>query len=249
MDEKVAPLLAVEGVGIRFGGLAALNGVSFTVAPGEIIGLIGPNGAGKTTLFNIITGLLRPTAGAIRFRGEDITGLPSHAVCRRGIARTFQLVRIFPSLSVLENVLVGGCFGQAAGGRPMAEARADAFTHLRAVGLEALADQPAGSLPIAARRRLELARALATQPALLLLDEVVAGLSPTEGGRLMELIGSIRAGGTTIVMIEHVMKAIMNLSDRIVVLHHGEKLAEGPPQAIARDAAVVAAYLGEQAWT
>ena len=249
MDDTVVLLLAIEGVGIRFGGLAALNGVSFGVRPGEILGLIGPNGAGKTTLFNLITGLLHPTAGTIRFRGEDITALPSHAICRRGIARTFQLVRIFPSLTVLENVLVSGCFGREEGSRPIAEARADAAAHLRTVGLEGAADRPAGSLPIAGRKRLEVARALATRPALLLLDEVIAGLTPTEAGNLMDLIGRIRAGGTTIILIEHVMKAIMNLSDRIVVLHHGEKLAEGAPQAIARDAAVVAAYLGEQAWT
>jgi len=248
MNDNPAPLLAIKGVGIRFGGLAALNGVSFAVAPGEIIGLIGPNGAGKTTLFNVITGLLRPTAGTIRFRGQDITALPSHAICRRGIARTFQLVRIFPSLTVLQNVLVGGCFGREAGGRPIAAARAEAMAHLRTAGLEGDANRPAGSLPIADRKRLEIARGLATGPALLLLDEVIAGLTPSEAGLLMDLIGRIRAAGTTIIMIEHVMKAIMNLSDRIVVLHHGEKLAEGAPQAIARDAAVVAAYLGEQAW-
>jgi branched-chain amino acid transport system ATP-binding protein len=248
MNDSVAPLLAVEGVGVRFGGLAAVNGVSFDVRPGEILGLIGPNGAGKTTLFNLITGLLHPTAGAIRFRGEDITGLPSHAICRRGIARTFQLVRVFPSLTVQENVLVAGCFGREGGGRPLAEARHDAAAHLRTVGLEGCSNHPAGSLPIAGRKRLEVARALATHPALLLLDEVIAGLTPTEGGCLMDLIARIRGGGTTIILIEHVMRAIMNLSDRIVVLHHGEKLAEGPPREIARDAAVVNAYLGEQAW-
>jgi branched-chain amino acid transport system ATP-binding protein len=248
MDKGPVPILVIEGVGVRFGGLAAVNGVSFSVRPGEIVGLIGPNGAGKTTLFNLITGLLHPTAGAIRFRGEDVTNLPSHAICRRGIARTFQLVRIFPSLTVLENVLVGGCFGREGGAGPLAEAREDAAGHLRTVGLDGSADRPAGSLPIADRKRLEVARALATRPALLLLDEVIAGLTPTEGGRLMDLIARIRDGGTTIILIEHVMKAIMNLSDRIVVLHHGEKLAEGAPADIARDPAVVNAYLGEQAW-
>jgi len=250
MDEGSTPLplLAIEEVGVRFGGLAAVNGVTFSVRPGEIVGLIGPNGAGKTTLFNLITGLLHPTAGTIRFRGEDITTLPSHAICRRGIARTFQLVRIFPSLTVLENVLVGGCFGREGGGRPLAAAREDAAAHLRTVGLDGWADRPGGSLPIADRKRLEVARALATRPALLLLDEVIAGLTPTEGGRLMDLIARIRDGGTTIILIEHVMKAIMNLSDRIVVLHHGEKLAEGAPREIAHDPGVVSAYLGEQAW-
>ena len=249
VEHKAGALLAIEEIGIRFGGLAALNNVSFAAAPGAILGLIGPNGAGKTTLFNVITGLVRPTEGAIRFRGEDITALPSHAICRRGIARTFQLVRIFPSLTVLENVMVGGCFGQEGNSRPLAEAGAEAAAHLRTVGLEDSADRPAGSLPLAARKRLEVARALATRPALLLLDEVIAGLTPAEGGRLMDLIGRIRDGGTTIILIEHVMKAIMNLSDRIVVLHHGEKLAEGAPSEIARDPAVVNAYLGEQAWT
>jgi len=248
MGEVPAALLEIEDLGIRFGGLAALNGVSLAVREGEIVGLIGPNGAGKTTLFNVVTGLLRPTQGVIRFRGADITGLPSHVICRRGIARTFQLVRIFPSLTVLENVLVGGCFGGDGQGQSIVAARPDAMDRLRLVGLEDAADRPAGALPIAARKRLEIARALATRPSLLLLDEVVAGLTPTEVGHLMDLIGRVRAGGTTIVLIEHVMKAIMNLSDRIVVLHHGEKLAEGRPQEIARDPAVVNAYLGEQAW-
>ncbi len=247
MDQRPA-LLEIAEAGIRFGGLAALNGVSFAVAPQEIVGLIGPNGAGKTTLFNVITGFLRPTQGVIRFKGEDITGLPSHAICHLGIARTFQLVRIFPSLTVLENVLVGGCFGQDGQGTNIREARPDALERLRFVGLEEVAHRPAGSLPIVARKRLEIARALATRPSLLLLDEVIAGLTPTEVGQVMDLIARIRAGGTTIILIEHVMKAIMNLSDRIVVLHHGEKLAEGPPQEIARDPAVVNAYLGEQSW-
>ncbi len=248
MKTNGGPLLVIDGVGIRFGGLAALHGVSFAVASGEIIGLIGPNGAGKTTLFNIITGLLRPTAGTLRFRGEEITRLPSHTICRRGIARTFQLVRIFPSLSVLENVLVGGCFGREEDSCPIAEVREEAAGHLRTVGLEDVAHRAAGTLPIADRKRLEMARALATRPALLLLDEVIAGLTPAEAGRLMDLIARIREGGTTLIMIEHVMKAIMNLSDRIVVLHHGEKLAEGAPQQIARDPAVINAYLGEEAW-
>jgi len=241
-------LLIAEEVSKNFAGIQAVSGLSVTLGKGRITGLIGPNGAGKTTLFNVVTGLLRPTQGVIRFRGADITGLPSHVICRRGIARTFQLVRIFPSLTVLENVLVGGCFGGDGQGQSIVAARPDAMDRLRLVGLEDAADRPAGALPIAARKRLEIARALATRPSLLLLDEVVAGLTPTEVGHLMDLIGRVRAGGTTIVLIEHVMKAIMNLSDRIVVLHHGEKLAEGRPQEIARDPAVVNAYLGEQAW-
>ena len=240
--------LEIDRVSIHFGGLAALSGVSLTVARGEIVGLIGPNGAGKTTLFNVITGLIRPSGGRITFCGTDITSWSSHAICRLGIARTFQLIRIFPGLSVLENVLVGLCFGRNGQPLPLPQARAEGLDLLRFVGLEASAARPAGSLPIAGRKRLEIARALATRAALLLLDEAIAGLTPTEGQSLMDLIARIRAGGTTIILIEHVMKAIMHLSDRIVVLHHGEKLAEGTPGEIAQNPAVVAAYLGEQAW-
>ena len=242
------PLLDIQQVSIHFGGLAALSGVSLTVVQGEIVGLIGPNGAGKTTLFNVITGLLRPSAGRISFRGADITGAHAHTICRLGIARTFQLIRVFPRLSVLENVLVGLCFGRDGETPPLRQAQAEAQDLLRFVGLEASAGRPAGTLPIAGRKRLELARALATRPALLLLDEVIAGLTPMEGTHLMDLIARIQADGTTIILIEHVMKAIMNLSHRIVVLHHGEKLAEGPPGEIVQNPAVVEAYLGEQAW-
>jgi branched-chain amino acid transport system ATP-binding protein len=241
------PLLHIDRVSIHFGGLAALSGVSLTVGQGEILGLIGPNGAGKTTLFNLITGLLRPSDGRIVFRGIDITLWPSHAICRLGIARTFQLIRTFPGLSVLENVLVGLYFGRDGEALPKAQAQAEAMDLLRFVGLHASGERPAGSLPLADRKRLEVARALATRPALLLLDEAIAGLTPTEGKDLMNLIGRIRDGGTTIIMIEHIMKAIMHLSDRIVVLHHGEKLAEGTPREIVQDETVVNAYLGEQA--
>jgi branched-chain amino acid transport system ATP-binding protein len=239
-------VLELRGLSKSFGGVQAVLDLTLTLSVGRITGLIGPNGAGKTTLFNVITGLLRPTQGAVRFHGEDITGLPSYAASRRGISRTFQLVRVFPSLTVLENVLVGACFGHDAKGHTLEESRPAALEQLRFVGLEGEAHRPAGSLPIASRKRLEVARAMATRPSLLLLDEVIAGLTPTESGQLMELIEQIRARGTTIILIEHVMKAIMNLSDRIVVLHHGEKLAEGPPRDIARDPAVVNAYLGEQ---
>jgi branched-chain amino acid transport system ATP-binding protein len=242
------PLLDIDQVSIHFGGLAALSGVSLRVTQGEILGLIGPNGAGKTTLFNVITGLLRPTAGRISFRGADITRASPHTICRLGIARTFQLIRVFPRLSVLENVLVGLCFGRDGETPPLRQARAEAEDLLRFVGLEPSPLRPAGTLPIADRKRLEVARALATRPALLLLDEVIAGLTPTEGTHLMDLVARIRAGGTTIILIEHVMKAIMNLSDRIVVLHHGEKLAEGTPGEIAQNPTVVEAYLGERGW-
>jgi branched-chain amino acid transport system ATP-binding protein len=227
---------------VRFGGLAALSGVSFQVAPGEIVGLIGPNGAGKTTLFNVVSGLVRPARGVVRFRGAPITQLAPFRIARLGIARTFQLVRILPSLTVAQNVLVGLYFGarERAGGHGPVEAR----RLLERVGLAARADDLAQTLPLADRKRLEIARALATRPALLLLDEVLSGIRAVEARLLMDLIRDIRAGGTTIVMIEHIMKAIMSLSDRVVVLHHGEKIAEGPPEAVATAPAVVEAYLG-----
>jgi branched-chain amino acid transport system ATP-binding protein len=227
---------------VQFGGLAALADLSLRVERGEIVGLIGPNGAGKTTLFNVVSGLVRPTAGVVRFRGSPISGLPSFRIARLGIARTFQLVRILPTLTVAQNVLVGLHFGGRA--RAAADGLDAARRLLASVGLEARADEPAQALPLADRKRLEIARALATRPALLLLDEVLSGIRAAEARSLMELIREIRQGGTTIVMIEHIMKAIMSLSDRVVVLHHGEKIAEGPPDAVAASPAVVQAYLG-----
>jgi branched-chain amino acid transport system ATP-binding protein len=227
---------------VRFGGVAALSGVSLRVEAGEIVGLIGPNGAGKTTLFNVVTGLVRPTGGAVRFRGALITGLPSFRIARAGIARTFQLVRILPALTVAQNVLVARQFGagRRATGPPALEVR----RLLGRVGLAGRDHDPARVLPLADRKRLEIARALATDPALLLLDEVLSGIRAAEARSLMELIREIRREGTTVIMIEHIMKAIMALSDRVVVLHHGEKIAEGPPPAVAADPAVVEAYLG-----
>jgi branched-chain amino acid transport system ATP-binding protein len=227
---------------VRFGGLAALADVSLRVEAGEIVGLIGPNGAGKTTLFNVVSGLVRPTGGVVRFRGSPISGLPAFRIARLGIARTFQLVRILPTLTVAQNVLVGVYFG---GRARAADDGLDAARRLLAsVGLEARADEPAQALPLADRKRLEIARALGTRPALLLLDEVLSGIRAVEARSLMELIREIRRGGTTVIMIEHIMKAIMTLSDRVVVLHHGEKIAEGPPDAVAASPAVVQAYLG-----
>jgi len=234
------PLLDVEALTVRFGGVGALTGVSLRVEPGQIVGLIGPNGAGKTTLFNVVSGLVRPAAGVVRFRGRPITGLPPFRIARLGIARTFQLVRVLPALSVADNVRVGLAFG----GRRDAERPGDPRALLAAVGLEGRADEPAGSLPLADRKRLEIARALATRPALLLLDEVLSGVRAAEARGLMALIRDIRRGGTTIIMIEHIMRAIMALSDRVVVLHHGEKIAEGPPDAVAASPAVIEAYLG-----
>jgi branched-chain amino acid transport system ATP-binding protein len=236
------PLLEVDDLTVTFGGLSALAGVTLRVDAGEIVGLIGPNGAGKTTLFNVVSGLVRPTRGVVRFRGKAITGLAPFRISRLGIARTFQLVRILPALTVAQNVLVGLQFGGRR--RASGDGTADVRDLLRAVGLEARAAEPARVLPLADRKRLEIARALATRPELLLLDEVLSGIRAAEARELMELIRRIRGGGTTLILIEHIMKAIMTLSDRVVVLHHGEKIAEGTPDAVAAAPAVVSAYLG-----
>jgi len=235
------PLLEVEDLSVAFGGLAALSHVGLGVERGEIVGLIGPNGAGKTTLFNAITGFVRPTGGEIRFKGEPITGWPSHRICWSGIARTFQLVRLLPELTVLDNVLVAGSFGRRADGRM---SHADAGRLLERVGLGPRAQALAHTLPLADRKRLELARALATQPQLLLLDEMLSGLRGPEARELMALIQAVRTEGVTVVVIEHIMKAIMSLSDRIVVLHHGEKIAEGSPRDVSTSTQVIEAYLG-----
>ena len=235
-------MLEVEDLTVRFGGLAALSDVSFRVDPGEIVGLIGPNGAGKTTLFNVITGLVRPARGVVRLRGTAITGLAPFRISRLGVARTFQLVRLLPALTVAQNVLLGVHFGGRSRARDGAAVEAGRL--LAAVGLDARAHDPARTLPLADRKRLEIARALATRPDLLLLDEVLSGIRAAEARLLMDLIREIQGAGTTIVMIEHIMKAIMALSDRIVVLHHGEKIADGAPAAVAAAPAVVEAYLG-----
>jgi branched-chain amino acid transport system ATP-binding protein len=233
-------LLELRGLTKRFGGLAAVSNVAFDVESGELVGLIGPNGAGKTTLFHLITGFTRPTSGRVRFEGRDVTGLRPHAVCRLGIARTFQIVQPFPGLSVLSNAAIGA-FNRT---RDPAIAHRQAREALAVVGLEAQAAREARTLTLADRRRLEVARALATGPRVLLLDEAMSGLAPAEVRDMIALLRRLREEGLTILVIEHVLRAIMALSDRIVVLHHGEKIAEGPPAAIARDARVVEAYLG-----
>ncbi len=238
------PLLDGKGVTRYFGGLAAVVNVDFHIEQGEVVGLIGPNGAGKTTLFNLISGALVPRSGDIRFKGERITGLKPHQICKKGLARTFQSVKIFPQMSVLENVLLGVLFGRS-NGPATAEALEEAAELLDFVGLSAMKALPAGNLTLANQKRLEVARALATRPELLLLDELMAGLNATEVAQAMELVTRIRDQGVTIFMIEHVMKAIMGVCDRIMVLHHGEKIAEGTPQEIATSRTVVEVYLGE----
>jgi branched-chain amino acid transport system ATP-binding protein len=235
-------LLEVERVSKWFGGVRAVSDVGFTLEEGELLGVMGPNGSGKTTLFNLIAGALAPDTGAIRLRGRDIAGHAPHRVCASGIARTFQLVRPFRDLTVRENVLVGRLYGRARRGH--SEAFAESERLLRLIGLEARADSPAAHLTLIDRKRLELARALATRPEILLLDEFLAGLNPTETAEAMTLIRSLQASGITVLMVEHIVWALMDLCRRLVVLSAGEKIADGPPGVVAADPAVVDAYLG-----
>jgi branched-chain amino acid transport system ATP-binding protein len=239
-------LLEGQGVTKYFGGLAAVFEVDFHVDPGEVFGLIGPNGAGKTTLFNLISAALTPKSGAIKFKGKNITGLKPHQICRMGVARTFQTVKIFANMSVLDNVALGALFGASAR-ISSADAERQATALLEFVGLSTLKAAPAKDLTLANQKRLEVAGALATQPELLLLDEIMAGLNPAEVAQAMELVARIRDRGITIIMIEHVMKAIMSVCDRIMVLHHGQKIADGTPQEIANSKTVIKVYLGEKA--
>ena len=252
------PLLEVRDLTVHFGGLAAVNGVTFGVEAGEVLGLIGPNGAGKTTCFNLITGLLRPDAGRVAFRDGDITALPPHAIARQGLMRTFQKTSLFPRLSVLENVMIGqqarlqprvwpALLRTPAQRREMAAVRERADEVLAFLEMTALRGAPAGSLAYGDQRRLAIAIALAGRPALLLLDEPAAGMTPAESGRLMDLIGRVRAGGITVLLVDHDMKVVMGICDRIVVLDYGRKIAEGKPQEIRRDPEVIRVYLGEAA--
>jgi len=235
-------LLELAGLAKRFGGLAAVSHLDLTVDAGEIVGLIGPNGAGKTTVFHLVAGFHAPSAGAIRFKGASIVGLKPHAICRRGLARTFQLVQPFAGLTAVENVMVGA-FNRE---RDTSAARRIAEETLDFVGLGARRHVPARDLTLSDRKRLEMARGLATRPELLLLDEVMSGLNPTEIEAIIGLIRGIHARGVTLLIIEHVMRAIMALSHRLVVLHHGEKIAEGRPEAVALDRRVIEAYLGDE---
>ena len=240
----MSPLLELEGVSRRFGGLRAIHNLSLSVLSGEVLGVIGPNGAGKTTLVNVVTGVHRASTGTLRFAGRNISRVRPWQAARLGIARTFQVVQPFPEMTVLENVAAAAMFAGAASYGTSADEWAR--EQLRFVGLEPCAERPAASLTLAMRKRLELAKSLAMRPKLLLLDEVNAGLNATEVNRALELIRAIAARGITIVIIEHLMKVVLSLCNRIVVLHHGELIATGEPDAIVKDARVVQAYLGRR---
>ncbi len=245
------PLLSCKGVSKHFGALAAVNNLSFDVAEGEVLGIGGPNGAGKTTLFDVISGLNPATGGTVSFDGRDITAVSPEAICHLGIARTFQLNACFDSLSVRDNVRVAAYFGRDnrrfAGLSVGKEAEAHAGEALAAVGLHDKDDAPAGSLPVLDRKLLMLAGALATRPRLLLMDEPVGGLSPKETDHLMTVVRNIAASGVTIILIEHVMRFLVQLSTRVMIMHHGERIYEGPPKGLASDRTVIDVYLGEGA--
>lgn len=234
-------LLEAKGVTVRFGGLVAVNGVDFHADQGEIVGLIGPNGAGKTTFFNAISGFRNPDAGSVTFEGVSIRNLRPHKISRMGMSRTFQIVKPFPEMSVLDNVMMGAFSAH----RHARDARKAAMNALEVVKFETWANRRAGDLPIAGRKRLEVAKVMACNPKLILLDEVMAGLTPSEHNEMIDAVRNIQISGVTVVIIEHVMPVIMTLCDRIYVLHHGELICEGPPQAVVSNPEVVRAYLGD----
>jgi branched-chain amino acid transport system ATP-binding protein len=243
----MSTLLSVRGLGKRFGGLTALNDVSFDVGAGQIVGVMGANGAGKTTLFSLIAGNSRPTAGHIEFDGTPVGGLRPDEICRLGVARTFQIVKPFPSLTVLENLRTAAMFGRAQS-RHKADADAASLQVLEEIGLAGVAGRPASALTLSGQKRLEIARCVATGARLLLLDEVMAGLTPTEVGQMLATLRHLQASrGLTLLVIEHVMRALMELCGRIVVLHHGELIAEGTPAQIGDNQKVLSVYFGGHA--
>ncbi len=237
-------VLEVKNLSRAFGGIQAVSGVSFQLRKGEIVGLIGPNGAGKTTLVNLITGVVAPSAGSVLFDGRDVTRQRPWQAARRGLARTFQIVQPFPEMTVLENVTAGALYAGKASSRAAAEA--EAMEHLAFVGLAQEAHRPASVLPLPGRKRLELAKSLAMKPRVLLLDEVNAGLNSGEIDQALGLMRRIAERGVTIVLIEHLMKVVLSLSQRILVLHHGKLISEGEPEAVVRDPRVIEAYLGSK---
>jgi branched-chain amino acid transport system ATP-binding protein len=238
------PFLSIENVAMYFGGLHALDDVSFEVERGSIVGLIGPNGSGKTTLMNVVSGVYKPTYGTVRFKGKRIADVPTYAVCHLGIARTFQVVKPFANLTVRENVAVGAMYGRNGSKRGARASFERAQELLEIIGLARVADRFASDLTIPDRKRLEVAKALALDPELLLLDEVMAGLNATEVDEALELLRAVNARGVTLIVVEHVMKAIVSVSTTIVVLAEGKKIAEGAPADVLASAAVIEAYLG-----
>lgn len=245
MDQNGKLILEVEGLSKSFGGLMAVKDLNLKIYEGNILGVIGPNGSGKTTAFNLITGFLKPDEGKVKFRDNDITGIKSHQICKAGIARTFQLVKPFARITVLQNVMAGRAYGR----RPapgMKQTKSEAEELLEFTGLSSKRSVVAGQLGLPDRKRLEITRALATKPELLLLDETMAGLNPAETQDAMRLMKEIRASGITLMLVEHVMQVVLGMSDRIVVINAGEKIAEGKPEHIVSNKEVIAAYLGRR---